>query len=53
MTVPFFTKSEHLSDVVLDLDDFAQEPGNNCLNYLMDLKIKYPKFKVTLFAIPF
>jgi hypothetical protein len=53
MSVPFFTKSDNLQDVVLDLDDFAQEPGNNCLADLMDLKIKYPKLKVTLFAIPY
>jgi hypothetical protein len=51
--IPFFTKSEYLPDVVMDLDDLAQNPGNNCINFLMDLKIKYPKFKVTLFAIPY
>lgn len=53
MSVPFFTKAEYLPDVVLDLDDFAQNPSNNCLADLMDLKLKYPKFKVTLFAIPY
>ena len=50
---PEFTKSEYLPDVVWDLDDFAQNPGNNCLNYLMDQKLKFPNLKVTLFAIPF
>ena len=37
---PEFTKAEYLPDVVLDLDDFAQNPGNNCINYLMDQKLK-------------
>lgn len=50
---PFFTKADYLPDVVLNLDDFAQNPANNCIADLMDLKIKYPKLKVTLFAIPF
>lgn len=42
-----------LENVVLDLDDFVQNPANNCLDFLMDLKLRYPKFKVTLFGIPF
>ena len=50
---PEFTKFEYLADVVWDLDDFAQNPGNNCINYLMDQKLKFPNLKVTLFAIPF
>lgn len=50
---PMFTKSDYLADVVMDLDDFAENPGNNCIAHLLPLKVKYPKLKVTLFAIPF
>ncbi len=52
---PFFTKEEYLPDVVLDLDDLAENPGNSqeALELLIKQKEKFPRFKVTLFAIPF
>lgn len=57
MTVPFFTSADTLpmKDVVLDLDDFAENPGNSreALELLIKEKKKFPKLKVTLFAIPF
>lgn len=37
--------------VVFDLDDFAVDHESNCVNYLMEMKTKYPKFRVTLFTI--
>ena len=53
MPYPIFTKQDKLENVVLDLDDFCAKPTNDCLNYLLWIKWKYPQFKVTLFAIPF
>jgi hypothetical protein len=50
---PEFTKSELLKDAVVDFDDFAGEYDHNGLQYLFWIKSKFPKFKCTLFAIPF
>lgn len=54
MSKPEFTKQEYLSDVVFDLDDFAMYPENSaeCIYHLKRQKEKFPKLKVTLFAIP-
>ncbi|MDD5016329.1 MAG: hypothetical protein PHW73_14770 [Atribacterota bacterium] len=41
-----------MNKVILDLDDFAYDYERNALNWLFDLKSKYPEFKVTLFSIP-
>lgn len=55
MSRVFFTKADYLLDVVLDLDDFAENEGNSkeCLELLIKQKEQYPNLKVTLFAIPF
>lgn len=41
-----------MNNVVFDLDDFAEQPERNCLEYLLQLKSFFPQFKATLFAIP-
>lgn len=48
---PVFTKSDNLENAIVDLDDFYDET-KDCLKHLYFLKKEYPKFKVTLFAIP-
>ena len=55
MSRVFFTKADYLPNVVLDLDDFAENPGNSkeCLELLIKQKEKFPNFKVNLFSIPF
>lgn len=55
MSRVFFTKADYLPDVVLDLDDFAENPGNSkeCIELLVKQKEMFPNLKVTLFAIPF
>lgn len=42
-----------MKDVIFDLDDFAGSPDRNCIEELLYLKQRFPKLKVTLFAIPF
>lgn len=42
-----------MTDVIFDLDDFAGAPDRNCIEDLLSIKTKFPKFKATLFAIPF
>ncbi len=42
-----------MKDVIFDLDDFAMGPDRNCTEALLKLKEKWPKLKVTLFAIPY
>jgi hypothetical protein len=37
--------------VVFDADDFAVDEESNALNYFIEMKALYPKFKVTLFTI--
>jgi hypothetical protein len=39
------------AQIVLDLDDMAQDWESNALNWLVDFKREYPNFKVTLFTI--
>lgn len=51
MSRPEFTKKDLLEHAVPDFDDYGDK--NNGLNYLNYIKWKYPKFKVTLFAVPF
>jgi len=54
MSRVFFTKADYLPDVVLDLDDFAENEGNSkeCMELLVKQKELFPNLKVTLFAIP-
>jgi len=53
MSKPEFTKKELFADAVVDFDDFAGDYRQNGLNYLYWIKSQYPKFKCTLFAVPF
>jgi len=43
-----------MPNVILDVDDFAENPGNStdCLEALIEQKQKFFNFKVTLFGIP-
>ena len=42
---------DNYGTIILDLDDFAPDEESNALNYLIEFKTLYPKFKVTLFTI--
>lgn len=44
-----------MDNIILDIDDFAENPGNSkdCIDALVKQKQKYPGFKATLFGIPF
>lgn len=37
--------------IILDLDDWANDSESNALDILFELKDRYPRFKVTLFTI--
>lgn len=48
----YIVPNKKLPIVILDLDDFYPDNEANALSELFYLKYLYPKFKVTLFAIP-
>lgn len=52
MSRPEFTKQDLFTDVVVDFDDFCDDYEKSGLQYLYYIKSKFPKFKVTLFAVP-
>jgi hypothetical protein len=41
----------YLLQVVVDFDDFAPDQESNAMNWFIELKHKYPNFRVTLFTI--
>lgn len=42
-----------MNTVVFDSDDFASTSDRNCIEELLHIKKKFPRFKATLFAIPY
>lgn len=40
-----------LTTVILDLDDCASDAESNALNWMVDLKMRFPDFRATLFTI--